>query len=42
MVDVELSGKRVLICQNLYAPIKDGKVTCDRRIQASFRLLKKH
>jgi phosphoglycerate kinase len=35
MIDLDLSGKRVLIRQDLNVPIKDGKVTSDIRILAS-------
>jgi len=35
MTDLELTGKRVLIREDLNVPIKDGKVTSDVRIQAS-------
>ncbi len=35
MIDLELSGKQVLIRQDLNVPIKDGKVTSDKRIRAS-------
>jgi len=35
MTDLDLSGKRVLIRQDLNVPIKDGKVTSDKRIRAS-------
>jgi phosphoglycerate kinase len=35
MVDLDLTGKRVLIRQDLNVPIKDGKVSSDKRIQAS-------
>jgi len=35
MTDLDLSGKRVLIRQDLNVPIKEGKVTSDKRIQAS-------
>ncbi len=35
MVDLDLTGKRVLIRQDLNVPIKNGKVTSDIRIQAS-------
>ena len=35
MHDLDLSGKRVLIRQDLNVPIKDGKVTSDARIRAS-------
>jgi len=35
MTDLELAGKRVLIRQDLNVPIKDGKVTSAKRIEAS-------
>ena len=35
MADLDLAGKRVLIRQDLNVPIKDGKVTSDKRILAS-------
>jgi len=35
MADLDLSGKRVLIRQDLNVPVKNGKVTSDIRIQAS-------
>lgn len=35
MTDLDLNGKRVLIRQDLNVPIKDGKVTSDKRIRAS-------
>ena len=35
MTDLDLSGKRLLIRQDLNVPIKDGKVTSDKRIRAS-------
>ena len=35
MVDLDLSGKRVLIRQDLNVPVKNGEVTSDIRIQAS-------
>jgi len=35
MTELELSGKRVLIRQDLNVPIKDGVVTSDKRIRAS-------
>ncbi len=41
MVDLDLSGKRILIRQDLNVPIKDGKVTSDLRIQASIPTIKK-
>ena len=34
MHDVDLSGKKVLIREDLNVPIKDGKIKSDRRIQA--------
>ncbi len=40
MVDLDLSGKRVLIRQDLNVPVKDGKVTSDLRIQASVPTIK--
>jgi len=41
MVDLDLSGKRVLIRQDLNVPVKDGKVTSDLRIQASVPTINK-
>jgi len=35
MTDLDLAGKRVLIRQDLNVPIKDGRVTSDKRILAS-------
>ena len=35
MTDLDLAGKKVLIRQDLNVPIKDGKVTSDKRIRAS-------
>ncbi len=35
MTDLDLSGKRVLIRQDLNVPIKNGKVSSDKRIRAS-------
>jgi phosphoglycerate kinase len=40
MVDLGLSGKRVLIRQDLNVPVKNGKVTSDIRIQASVPTIK--
>lgn len=40
MSDLDLSGKRVLIRQDLNVPIKDGKVTSDARIRASMGTIK--
>jgi phosphoglycerate kinase len=35
MADLDLAGKRVLIREDLNVPIKDGKVSSDKRIRAS-------
>lgn len=40
MADLDLSGKRVLIRQDLNVPVKDGKVTSAKRIEASLPTLK--
>ena len=40
MTDLDLSGKRVLIREDLNVPVKDGKVTSDARIQASLPTIK--
>ncbi len=40
MADLDLSGKRVLIRQDLNVPIKDGKVASDLRIKASIPTIK--
>ena len=40
MIDLDLTGKRVLIRQDLNVPIADGKVTSDQRITASIPTLK--
>ncbi len=41
MTDLDLSGKRVLIRQDLNVPVKDGKVTSDARIRASLPTVEK-
>lgn len=41
MTDLDLSGKRVLIRQDLNVPVKDGKVTSDARIRASLPTVRK-
>lgn len=40
MKDVDLSGKRVLIREDLNVPIKDGVITSDVRLQAALPTLK--
>ena len=35
MTELELTGKRLLIREDLNVPIKDGKVTSDARIRAA-------
>ena len=40
MTDLDLSGKRALIRQDLNVPVADGKVTSDQRITASIPTLK--
>jgi phosphoglycerate kinase len=39
MTDLDLAGKRVLIREDLNVPIKDGKVTSDKRIRASMQTI---
>ncbi|WP_058834004.1 phosphoglycerate kinase [Luteimonas abyssi] len=41
MTDLDLSGKRVLIRQDLNVPIEDGRITSDQRILASLPTLKR-
>ncbi|MCL6268426.1 phosphoglycerate kinase [Sansalvadorimonas sp. 2012CJ34-2] len=40
MTDLDLSGKRVLIREDLNVPVKNGQVTSDARIQASLPTIK--
>mgnify|MGYP000914721847 FL=1 len=40
MTDLDLSGKRVLIRQDLNVPIEDGRITSEQRITASLPTLK--
>ena len=39
MVDLELGGRRVLIREDLNAPIKDGRVVSDKRLRAAVATL---
>jgi len=39
MADLELSGRRVLIREDLNAPIKDGRVVSDKRLRAAVATL---
>lgn len=40
MSDIDLSGKRVLIREDLNVPIKEGIITSDQRLQAALPTLK--
>ena len=40
MTDLDLAGKRMLIRQDLNVPVKDGKVTSAKRIEASMPSIK--
>ncbi|HAT3977504.1 TPA: phosphoglycerate kinase [Legionella pneumophila] len=40
MSDIDLSGKRVLIREDLNVPIKDGIITSDQRLQAALPTIK--
>ncbi len=40
MTNLDLAGKRVLIREDLNVPIKDGKITSDKRIRASLPTIK--
>lgn len=40
MTDLDLAGKRMLIRQDLNVPVKDGKVTSAKRIEASLPTIK--
>ena len=40
MTDLDLAGKRMLIRQDLNVPVKDGKVTSAKRIEASMPTIK--
>ncbi|HHP0255781.1 TPA: phosphoglycerate kinase [Legionella pneumophila] len=40
MSDIDLSGKRVLIREDLNVPIKDGMITSDQRLQATLPTIK--
>ena len=39
MTELELSGKRVVIREDLNAPIKDGQITSDKRLRAALRTI---
>ncbi len=40
MTDLDLAGKRILIREDLNVPLKDGRVTNDKRIRASLDTIK--
>lgn len=40
MIDLDLSGKRVLIREDLNVPVKDGMITSDQRLRAALPTLK--
>ena len=40
MTDLDLSGKRVLIREDLNVPIEDGRITSEQRITAALPTLK--
>jgi len=40
MTDVDLSGKKVMIREDLNVPLKDGEITSDMRIQAAIPTIK--
>ena len=40
MTDLDLTGKRVLIRQDLNVPVSEGRVTSDQRITSSIPTLK--
>lgn len=40
MSELDLTGKRVLIRQDLNVPLKDGQITSDARLKASMPTIK--
>ncbi|MDR9778384.1 phosphoglycerate kinase, partial [Rhizobium hidalgonense] len=40
MADLNLSGKRVLIREDLNVPVKNGKITSDARLRAALPTIK--